>query len=82
MNSQKIFCNCYPATLIAVYPILAQIALTLPVSNADAERGFSCINRVKTKLRNRLTLCSLDNLIRISIEDPEKDFDFEAAVAT
>ena len=46
-------------TLIVSYPIMskfAQIALTLPVSNADVERGFSCMNRVKTELRNRLTV--------------------------
>ena len=71
-------------TLIALYPILsklAQIALTLPVSNADTERGFSCMNRVKSELRNRLTVSSLDILLRISMEGPEKDFDFNLAVA-
>ena len=71
-------------TLLALYPILsrfAQVALTLSVSNADVERGFSCMNRVKTELRNRLTVSSLDNLLRISTEGPDKDFDFGAAVA-
>ena len=70
-------------TLIVLYPILynfSQIALTLPVSNADAERGFSCMNRVKTELRNRLTVSSLDTLLRMSMEGPEKDFDFDAAI--
>ena len=49
-----------------LYPLLskfAQIALALPVSNADSERGFSCMNRVKTTLRNRLTVSSLDTLL-------------------
>ena len=71
-------------TLVALYPTIsrfAQIALTLPISNADVERGFSCMNRVKTDLRNRLTVSSLDTLLRISIEGPEKDFDFSAAVS-
>ena len=70
-------------TLIVLYPILykfSQIALTLPVSNADAERGFSCMNRVKTELRNRLTVSSLDTLLRMSMEGLEKDFDFDAAI--
>ena len=70
-------------TLIVLYPIMskfAQIALTLPVSNADVERGFSCMNRVKRELRNRLTVSSLDSLLCISIEGPEKDFNFSAAV--
>ena len=55
-------------TLLALYPILsrfAQVALTLPVSNADVE---SCMNHVKTELRNRLSVSSLDNLLRISTE--------------
>ena len=71
-------------TLIALYPILSRfalVALTLPVSNADAERGFSCMNRVKTGLRNRLTVSSLDTLLRILMEGPDKDFDFDLAVS-
>lgn len=70
-------------SLSALYPILsqfAQVALTLPVSNADPERGFSCMNRVKTELRSRLAVSSLDTLLRISIEGPEKDFDFNSAI--
>ena len=71
-------------TYQTLYPILskfAQIALALPVSNADSERGFSCMNRVKTQLRNRLTVSSLDTLLRISIEGPDiSHFDFSSAV--
>jgi hypothetical protein len=67
-----------------LYPLfskIASIALTLPVTNADSERGFSVMNRVKTVLRNRLTVSSLDSLLRISIEGPERTyFDFERAV--
>ena len=66
-------------TYQTLYPILskfAQIALALPVSNADSERGFSCMNRVKTELRNHLTVSSLDTL-KISIEGPDiSQFDF------
>ena len=47
-------------SLVYIYPILCKfslVALTLPVSiNADTERGFSCMNRVKTELRN-ITYC-------------------------
>ena len=71
-------------TYQTLYPILskfAQIALALPVSKADSERGFSCMNRVKTELRNRLTVSSLDRLLRISIEGPDiSQFDFFSAV--
>ena len=37
-------------------------------------------NRVKTELRNRLTVSTLDNLLRIPLKGPENDFDFNAAV--
>lgn len=50
----------------------AQIALTLPVSNADSERAFSRMNTVKTDLYNRLT--SSDTRLWISFEGPEQSF--------
>jgi hypothetical protein len=34
---------------------LILLYLTVPLSNASAERSFSCLRRVKTYLRNRLT---------------------------
>ena len=68
-------------TLYPLFSKFASIALTLPVTNADSERGFSCMNRIKTTLRNRLTVSSLDSLLRISIEGPERTlFDFQRAV--
>ena len=70
-------------TLIALYPMLskfAQTAITLPVSNADAERGFSCMNCVKTELPNKVTVSSSDTLLQISIEGPGNDFDFDSAI--
>ena len=67
-----------------VYPTLAhfaQVSLSLPVSNADSERGFSCVNRIKTELRNRLTVSSVDSLVRISSQRPSaQDFNFERAL--
>ena len=68
-------------TYQTLYPILskfAQIALALPVSNADSKRGFSSMNRVKTQL---LTVSSLDTLLRISIDGLDiSQFDFSSAV--
>ena len=56
---------------------LITIALIIPVSTASCERGFSAINRIKTKLRNRLLTPTVDTLLRISIEGPLIDqFDF------
>ena len=69
----------------ALYLLLTkfvQIALALPVSNADSERGFSRMIRVKTTLRNCLTVSSLDTLLRISMKGPEHTkFDFSRAVS-
>ena len=45
------------SSLYSLLSKFAQIALALPVSNADSERGFS---RVKMRLRNCLTVSSLD----------------------
>lgn len=67
-----------------VYPQLlklASICLCLPLSTAACERGFSTQNRIKTKLRNRLTSKRLDVLMRISMEGPPiHDFDFSKAL--
>ena len=55
----------------SLYPTLSKLAsitLTLPVSTADCERGFSTMNRIKTNPRNRLMTTTLDMLIRLSSE--------------
>ena len=44
---------------------LASIALVLPVSTADCERGFSILKRIKTDARNRLKTDTLNKLIRL-----------------
>ena len=49
------------------------IGLLLPMSTADCERGFSCLQRVKTDLRNRLSNKILNYLLSISIEGPSPD---------
>lgn len=69
----------------SLYPCLsklASIALTLPISTADCERGFSTMNRIKTNPRNRLKTTTLDMLIRLSSEGPSMDtFDYDSAVS-
>lgn len=45
---------------------LMVLCLCVMVGNADAERVFSCQNRIKTRLRTRLTVEHLDQLIRMS----------------
>ena len=51
-----------------IYPEIAEYALavlTTPVSNAVAERIFSYVTNIKTKLRNRIQIRMLDALLRI-----------------
>ena len=67
-------------TLLPQFGRLASIAMIIPVSTADCERGFSAVKRIKTDLRNRLKTHTLDCLVRISVEGPEVDhFDFDSA---
>ena len=44
---------------------LFDICGTFQASSADAERGFSLMNNIKTKSRNRLEVDHLDKLMRI-----------------
>lgn len=46
---------------------LLDICATFQASSADCERGFSLMNQIKTKTRNRLEVDHLDNLIRIKL---------------
>ena len=47
------------------FVLLAQIALTVAVSTASCERGFSLMKRIATRLRSRLGQPMLDALMRI-----------------
>ena len=46
---------------------LVSIYAVLPCSNAEVERGFSCMNRIKTKIRNRLLPDTLRELMLIDL---------------
>ena len=43
---------------------------TIPVTSADAERGFSAMNSISSPLRNRLGVDRLANLIIVSLIGP------------
>ena len=47
---------------------LFQVALTIPVTSCSCERSFSCLPRVKTWLRTRMTQERLDDLAVLAIE--------------
>ncbi|CAK6949836.1 zinc finger protein 862-like [Scomber scombrus] len=50
---------------------LVDICDTFQASSADCERGFSLMNRIKTKSRNRLEVTHLDQLMRIKSRQEE-----------
>jgi len=50
---------------------LMKIYTALPLSNAEVERGFSAMNRVKNDLRNRLSVGKLEDLMMITLNGPE-----------
>lgn len=54
-----------------IYPQLSlasEMFLIAPISTATVERDFSVMNRILTKLRNRLRITHVDQLMRISVE--------------
>ena len=58
----------------SVFPALANIAevcLSMPVSNAWPERGCSALKRIKTRLRYRLGVDMLQALLMIAINGPQ-----------
>ena len=62
--------------------LLPAAGLVIPVTNAGCERGFSCQNRIMTKLRNRLSKENIDclHLMCILLEGPPMyQFNFERA---
>lgn len=71
------------SNFISNYPIisiLVQIALIVPLSNANVERVFSHQNLIQTKLRNKLCVENLNRHLMILINGPNlEDFDFEKA---
>jgi len=61
--------------------VLILIALTIPVSSAEAERVFSTMKRIKTNLRNCLSTPVMDDLMTISCNGPKPaEFSYEEAV--
>ena len=56
------------------------LSLCIMIGNAEAERVFSCQNRVKTKSRTLISISQLDKLMRLSYAGiPIEEVDYEAA---
>ncbi len=66
MQASEAYRGIFPNTFT-----LLQILLVIPVGTATVERSFSDLKMIKTRLRNRLSDCNLDRLVKIAIEGPE-----------
>ena len=59
---------------------LMGLCLCVMVGNTEAERVFSCQNRIKSKSRTLLSIEQLNKLVSLSYAGiPMEDFNFEAA---
>jgi hypothetical protein len=60
---------------------LVQLAFIVPISNGNVERVFSHQNLIKTKLRNLLSIETLNYLLQISLNGCEhySSFDYNEA---
>ena len=56
---------------------LAKAILVIPHSNADTERLFSHIGLNKTKHRNRLGISTLNSLLTVQLNVPQKCYEFK-----
>ena len=59
----------------------AAVGVVILMLTADAERGFSAVNRINTQLRNQMKASALQHLLTIEVEGPRLIYmDFECAV--
>ena len=58
---------------------LLQTVLSIPISSAEAERGFSTLEYIRDTHRSRLTPRNLAAMMRININGPDELDYFEAA---
>lgn len=57
---------------------LLHIVLSLPISSAEAERGFSTLKYIRDDHRNRLTPKNMDAIMRLKINGPDDLANFPA----
>lgn len=58
---------------------MLQIVLSIPISSAEAERGFSMLKYLRDAHRARLTPKNLDAMMRIKVNGPDDLSNFAAA---
>lgn len=54
---------------------IAEVAASLPVTNAWPERGASALKNIKTKHRNRIKNDMLEALLQVSVNGPDSNSD-------
>lgn len=57
---------------------LVYIVLSLPISSAEAERGFSTLKYIRDDHRNRLTPKNMDAIMRLKLNGPDDLANFSA----
>lgn len=73
LDNDETFSFNYPITTI-----ILKITLIIPLSNAHVERIFSQQNLIKSKLRNKMNIDTLNNHLMVLLNGPEiENFDFE-----
>src|SRR5215467_7276675 len=73
--SKTSFLSDFPATSTLIY-----ISSLIPVSNAAVERVFPRQNLIKTRLRNQMSINTLNDHFMVVLNGPPIDlFDFEKA---
>ncbi|XP_060691791.1 uncharacterized protein LOC132822428 isoform X2 [Hemiscyllium ocellatum] len=64
------------------FSILSEVCVVMSASTAEPDTGFTSVNLIKNKYRNRLTSDQLDQLLRLCLEKPEDRQDYlDAAYA-
>ena len=58
------------AKLMPAIVLIAEVALSMPVSNAWPEQGVSTVRRIKTRVKGSLEIRMLNSLMHISINGP------------
>ena len=87
-SKSKLVCSVRDVCNLAInnndaFPATAEAArryLLVPVSTVECKRGFSQQNLVNTSLRNRMSINTLEHVLRLNIDGPDsKDYDFSRA---
>ena len=71
----KFFSSCTPAQLELMSQVskLMRLLLVMPATNAESERSFSAVRRIKTYLRSTMSQQRLNHLMLLHIHKSQTD---------